>query len=335
MRALPPLFQGINDVDAYTALREIRERTAPAGEVLIAEGADSTDVICVVEGEVEISSRGVTLGYARSGDVVGEMALFGTGRRTASVTTTRPTQLMLLDRPGYERLRDVLHPLAVSLERRALRQQVDWLRACGDRIAELSDGAPRPASTSWFAAYVQSFFGRGGVFSVGVDPLEALRRNPLFAEASDEALAQIAVHVRPQAFGPGHVLCAEGEPGREMYLLDDGEVDVVVATEGDRVQALGTLRPGAAFGMVSLAQDRPRMSSCIAKTRVVVLTIDRTGWDRLVTDPYYAGTLFRRGMIRLLTEQLRSVNELISEYESRTERRALERAHGNIEAHGL
>ena len=54
-----------------------------------------------------------------------------------------------------------------------------------------------------------------------------------------------------------------------------------------------------------------------------------------MTDPYYAGTVFRRGMIRLLTEQLRSVNELISEYESRTERRALERAHGNIEAHGL
>src|SRR5688500_6637278 len=93
MRALPPLFSTLNDVDVYTALRQIEEREVAAGTAVITEGNPAEGLIVVASGELEIRSRGVVLGHARDGDLVGEMALFESGSRTATVHATKPTKI--------------------------------------------------------------------------------------------------------------------------------------------------------------------------------------------------------------------------------------------------
>jgi CRP-like cAMP-binding protein len=157
------------------------------------------------------------------------------------------------------------------------------------------------------------------MFSVDrVDPLEALRRTKLFGDVPDEVLLGIAMQMHPRAYGAGHLLCTEGERGGAMYVLDEGQVEVVVQVGGEeKIEKLATLEPGAAFGMVSLVQDRPRMSSCVAKTRVVVLELDRQGWDALVSDPYLPGSSFRRAMIRVISDQLKFTNGQLAAFEER------------------
>jgi hypothetical protein len=79
--------------------------------------------------------------------------------------------------------------------------------------------------------------------------------------------------------------------------------------------------------MVSLAGYRPRMSSCVAKSRAVVYRLDATGWKKLVSDPDAAGMVFRRGAIRALAQQLRVSNAQLTAG-------AAAHASAAVEAHG-
>ncbi len=341
---MPPvlsrLFQGLNDVDVYTGMRRFREVDYPHGTVVIREGEPADTMIVVKSGALELSTRGTWLGRAEADDVIGEISLFDHTRRTATATTDGPTRLMILERAGYEELRDVLHPLAQSLETACLELQVSRLRSLGDRIAELSEGQrrePTKPGAGFFAA-VTSMFGRGGMFSAEtVDPIASLRRCKPFADVMDEVLEPIAQRLTPTAFGAGAFLCTEGEVSDRMFFLDTGTVDVVVATEGDRVQHLATLQPGAAFGMVTLAQRRPRMSSCIARERVVTQVLDQQAWDDLIADPYATGSAFRRAMIRTLAEQVGYTNAQLAALSEKANDQTgkMRRATASLEAHGV
>jgi CRP/FNR family cyclic AMP-dependent transcriptional regulator len=65
------------------------------------------------------------------------------------------------------------------------------------------------------------------------------------------------------------VLCKEGDPGREFFVLVDGKVDV--ARKGRRVATLGV---GDFVGEISLLEPTPRTATVTAKTplRFFVLT---------------------------------------------------------------
>ena len=311
----------MNDVDQSTGMRAFEDIVAEPGDVLISEGKAPPGLFVLLQGEVSISAKGVALGKAGAGDLIGEMALFDHGASSASVFAETPVKTLFLTRQAYDGLRDVVHPVAAAIEKATLHLQSLRLRQAGDRIAARSAGTPFQANrpTERFFSAVTALFGRGGRFSADrVDTLGALSRSPLFEGASNEALGQIADVFQAQAFGPGAFVCTEGERGDSMYLLDEGEIDVLVSTRDDRVEPLATLRPGAMFGAISLVEDRPRMCSCVAKGRVVVNALNREGYAALVDHPWYAGSLFRRAMIQMFAGQLAEANDQLAVLESQS-----------------
>lgn len=319
-RPLPALFDGINDVDLVTGLRVCEERTVQAGEVVLRAGEPARGLLCVLEGEYDVRAGGSTVGQVTAGDLVGEMALFEETERTADVVATTAGKILVLPRTGYERLRDVMHPMAVAVERHAIQLQIDRLRAVSDRIVSLAEDQPAPFSrpSERFFVALKSLFGLGGVsVAKQIDAIAALARASIFADAANEALIAVARHFRPAAYDAGHLLCVEGEKGQTMYILARGEVDVVVATAENQVKELATLEPGAVFGMLSLAQDRPRMATCVARTPVVTLVLDLGGWNDLVDEPGLAGSTFRRALLRSLNDQLGYANRRLARYEAR------------------
>lgn len=335
-RRLPNLFDELNDVDRVTGLRQFEERRVRAGRVVLEEGAPAEHLLCVLEGELEIRSGEVRLGLAQPGDLVGELALFERSTRSASVRARTDAVILLLSRDAYERLRDVMHPLGVALEKAALSLQIQRMRTIGDRIAALAEGTSvrfgRPSSR--FLARLRELFGVGGAAAANVVPVATLARSPIFKGAPLEALKQIAPSFATAGFSAGHRLCTEGEHGEEMYVLAEGEVDVVVSTGEDRVQQLASLKPGAAFGMIGLEQSRPRMATCVARTPVAVCVLDRPGWERLVADPHIAGSAFRRALLKGMGEQIAFTNKQLAAFEARAADHGLLRIAGaGVETH--
>ena len=94
-------------------------------------------------------------------------------------------------------------------------------------------------------------------------PQEFMRDVPLFAGLLPSELDRIALVMNPREVAAGDVVCSEGEPGHEFYLLATGEA--VVERGGQAVAKLGV---GDHFGELALLDRRPRSATVRATTDV-------------------------------------------------------------------
>lgn len=337
---LPTIFAGIREVDIASAMRAFKEIEVDADVALIEEGDLDASLVLVLRGSLEVVTGDTRLGVAKSGDIVGEMALFAGGVRTATVRSMTPARLLLLDMDGYLRLRSYDSPVAVVLEEHALAQLIDRLRRTSGRISDLAQGtlAEHITPSPGFFGRVAAAFGSGGFFAPSaVDAAEVLAKSSLFAGAKADTLAMLAARFTQIGARQGHFICTEGEPGDSMYIVASGGVDVLVETENDHVEYLATLEPGEAFGMGSLVQQsHRRMASCVAKERSTLLQLNRLAFAEVAHAADACGATLRVAMIRALSDQLAYANGQLTllDLKQKSDIGALLRAGAGVEAHG-
>ena len=122
---------------------------------------------------------------------------------------------------------------------------------------------------------------------------------PLFETLSPDDLTQIANIAREQWYADGSSICREGEEGREMYVLAQGQVRVTKQTsEGEKY--LATRYPGDFLGEMSIVQAAPRMSNVLAEGEVRALVIGAEAFNTILHDrPDVALAMLRSVMQRL------------------------------------
>lgn len=76
----------------------------PAGDVIIREGEEGSQMYVVIEGEVAISIKDKLIATASRGEIVGEMALISPDLRSATVTARSDSQLAVIDQGSFESL---------------------------------------------------------------------------------------------------------------------------------------------------------------------------------------------------------------------------------------
>jgi len=79
--------------------------------------------------------------------------------------------------------------------------------------------------------------------------------------------------VRKQMYEPGQVIVREGDVGQQMFVISEGEVEVVHTAADGTEQHLATLRPGQHFGEVAIFNHKRRTATVRAKTRVRLLSL--------------------------------------------------------------
>jgi CPA1 family monovalent cation:H+ antiporter len=130
---------------------------------------------------------------------------------------------------------------------------------------------------------------------VAHDWLGALEEVPLFEGLPKRHLRRIAKLARVRRFAPGSAMVRAGDPGRTFYVLLDGSAKVVRA--GARSRRLGS---GDYFGEMALLDDAPRSADVVADGEVLALTIDRSGFMKLLrAEPPLAHALLRTLAARL------------------------------------
>lgn len=127
------------------------------------------------------------------------------------------------------------------------------------------------------------------------DWLVTLEEVPLFAGLSKRHLRGIAKLARVRRFASGSTLVRAGDPGRSFFVLLDGTAQVV--RSGGRPRRLGM---GDYFGEMALLDGAPRSADVVAESDVLALTVDRTGFAKLLrAEPAIAQTLLRTLAVRL------------------------------------
>ena len=127
-----PLFQGMTDraLEAIAALAH--EVEIEAGQPLTTEGDDGDAFFMLLDGQIEVTRGGGTVGQLGPGDFIGEISLIDGRPRTATTTAVGPVRALEVCRPEFLELMD-RHP--------AVRLGI--LVALTDRIR--SDEASNPA----------------------------------------------------------------------------------------------------------------------------------------------------------------------------------------------
>lgn len=135
----------------------------------------------------------------------------------------------------------------------------------------------------------------------------ALPRVPLFSQLAREPFMALVGALEQRSFPAGQSLITEGEPGRSMFALVEGRVDVVRQLEGGERRALASLGEGEFFGEIALVSESPRLASVVATRPTLVLELIRTRLDRIsLKHPTVGETVQAFYRERLLANVLRS-----------------------------
>jgi CRP-like cAMP-binding protein len=105
---------------------------------------------------------------------------------------------------------------------------------------------------------------------------------PLFKPLDRRQRLDLVRRFSAHDFVAGTPLIQEGEAGRGLYVVLNGQVDVS-KVDGNEKVLLATLGPGEVFGEISLLHDQPTSASVTGASNGTVLFLAREYFQRLIT----------------------------------------------------
>lgn len=108
---------------------------------------------------------------------------------------------------------------------------------------------------------------------------DIIAKVPLFQGASEEFIKEIALEMKPLVFMPGDYVYHAGEPGRDMYFISKGTIEVV---SKDGTQVYATLTEGDFFGEIALVLNEPRTASIRALTFCDLYRLDKQVFEHVL-----------------------------------------------------
>jgi NADH dehydrogenase len=136
-----------------------------------------------------------------------------------------------------------------------------------------------PAWVLWRAVYWSKLPGVTRKFRIAMDWLLRLLLPRDYAQLNVSPSASIT----REHFEAGEVILHQGDPGDHMYVMIDGEVEVVQQQAEGGECVVATLTQGEWFGEIALFNEKPRGATVRTRTTVNVLSVDRSTFQTLVT----------------------------------------------------
>lgn len=140
-----------------------------------------------------------------------------------------------------------------------------------------------------------------------------LTKTPFFGGLRDTALDRVISSLQERVFAAGEIVFREGESGRSMYVILEG--DVVMLREGERGAKVRLFHLGAGdfFGETTLIEMHPRPYSARidAPTRLFELT--NMDLYKLYREDIHAYVLVLQNINRELCRRLRTADTRITE----------------------
>jgi|SRR5271157_2455445 len=102
------------------------------------------------------------------------------------------------------------------------------------------------------------------------------------------------------SFAAGEFVFKAGDSGETMYIITEGEVDIV---DGSGT-TLDTAGPGSIVGELALIDDEPRSAAVVAKTASRLVAVDRRRFQYMVQEtPFFA-----LAVMKVLADRLRKTS---------------------------
>ena len=104
LRATAP-FAGCSTSELRLVASLMTPLTRPAGTVLAQQGTRGRECFVIVAGQAVVERDGAIVGHAVAGSIVGELALMGEPRRTATVTAATEVEVLVMSQTEFASIR--------------------------------------------------------------------------------------------------------------------------------------------------------------------------------------------------------------------------------------
>ncbi len=139
------------------------------------------------------------------------------------------------------------------------------------------------------------------------EEIKTLQQIPIFRDLETSKLKLIAFAGQRISYLKDEMIFAQGSPPDAVYVVLEGEVDVVRVTDTSKVQ-LARLGKTELIGEMGVLCDKPRVAMIVANTDVQALRIDKATFLHIVNQvPQLA-----LAIIRELSNRLEQANEKVA-----------------------
>jgi CRP-like cAMP-binding protein len=140
--------------------------------------------------------------------------------------------------------------------------------------------------------------------------LTKLRETYIFSHLSEEILAQIVAALEMRQFDDGQVLFHKGDPGDEMFIIQEGSVAIYEPSEDQpgKERPVRIFRAGEMLGEMALIDLQPRTLSARAMQPAQVLVLKGNDFRQLLHDPTLA-----MAVMASLNERIRYTTDFLGE----------------------
>jgi CRP/FNR family transcriptional regulator, cyclic AMP receptor protein len=143
---------------------------------------------------------------------------------------------------------------------------------------------------------------------MAIDKLAVLSNSPLFEMLSNQELEYVADLSRPKRYAAGQTVFEEGELGDSLYVIAQGEVEVVRRGADGTPKVIAVLGPPEFFGEMSLIDKEYRSATVKAKSDCTLLHLTAENLTTFRKQHRDGFTFVIINIARMLSARLREAN---------------------------
>ena len=141
-----------------------------------------------------------------------------------------------------------------------------------------------------------------------------LRAIGLFGALSDDVLRQFADTLAVQVIDTGTTLFREGEDGRDMFVVLQGELEVLKRSHRGTDARVALLGPGDWVGDMSIVDIQPRSASVRALAPTRLLRVTAADLDNIYRTDLKAYSIVILNLARELSRRLRVTDGILADF---------------------
>jgi len=137
---------------------------------------------------------------------------------------------------------------------------------------------------------------------------------PLFDPVERDELEVAARYMKLLFFSEGEILFNEWDKGDYACFVVEGRLEVLARLDNERYKSLASLERGKSIGELSIIENFPRLATLKASTCGCVITFSREDFRELLENHTHIGIKILKGLIGLLSHNLRKTSSRLSDY---------------------
>jgi CRP/FNR family cyclic AMP-dependent transcriptional regulator len=136
---------------------------------------------------------------------------------------------------------------------------------------------------------------------------ELLSRNLIFEGLPLRTIGRLLPRMFEKVYAPGDIVFRAGDPGRGLFVVLDGEVEILRGsaddTEGERI---GFYRANTAFGELALIDEHPRAATARVVKQSRMLILYRADFEAILTGDPRVAVALTQNLLRIVARYARS-----------------------------